>query len=155
MGALLRVPYRMMFPAILIFCAIGVYSINNAPADVIMVATFGLVGYWLIKHDFEPAPMLLGFVLGSADGGKPAPRHADRARRSDHLPDTADLGELLVLAVLLLVLAVLPMIRKKRDEVFVEARRRDNLRIKRRAARCGELRAAQTSNLLGRDGDNG
>ena len=61
---LLRVPYRMLFPAILIFCCIGVYSINNAPADVIMVATFGLVGYWLIKHDFEPAPMLLGFVLG-------------------------------------------------------------------------------------------
>ena len=62
--ALLRVPYRMLFPAILIFCAIGVYSINNAPADVVMVAMFGLVGYWLVKHDFEPAPMLLGFVLG-------------------------------------------------------------------------------------------
>ena len=61
---LLRVPYRMLFPAILIFCAIGVYSINNAPADAIMVATFGLVGYWFVKHDFEPAPMLLGFVLG-------------------------------------------------------------------------------------------
>ena len=61
---LLRVPYRMLFPAILIFCAIGVYSINNAPADAIMVAAFGLFGYWLVKHDFEPAPMLLGFVLG-------------------------------------------------------------------------------------------
>ena len=61
---LLRVPYRMLYPAILIFCCIGVYSINNAPADVIMTAAFGLVGYWLIKHDFEPAPMLLGFVLG-------------------------------------------------------------------------------------------
>ncbi len=61
---LLRVPYRLLFPAILIFCAIGVYSINNAPADVVMVAAFGLVGYWLVKHDFEPAPMLLGFVLG-------------------------------------------------------------------------------------------
>src|SRR5690349_7726988 len=61
---LLRVPYRMLFPAILIFCAIGVYSINNAPADVIMVASFGLIGYWLMKHAFEPAPMLLGYVLG-------------------------------------------------------------------------------------------
>src|SRR4030088_1355794 len=61
---LLRVPYRMLFPAILIFCAIGVYSINNAPADAVMVALFGIIGYWLVKHDFEPAPMLLGFVLG-------------------------------------------------------------------------------------------
>ncbi len=61
---LLRVPYRLLYPAILIFCCIGVYSINNAPADAIMVAAFGLVGYWFVKHDFEPAPMLLGFVLG-------------------------------------------------------------------------------------------
>src|SRR5438132_5085481 len=61
---LLRVPYRMLFPAILIFCSIGVYSINNAPADCIMVAAFGLAGYWLVKCDFEPAPMLLGFMLG-------------------------------------------------------------------------------------------
>src|SRR6266581_3970444 len=49
---LLRVPYRMLFPAILIFCSIGVYSINNAPADCIMVAAFGLAGYWLVKCDF-------------------------------------------------------------------------------------------------------
>src|SRR6187399_1140222 len=62
--SLLRVPYRLLFPAILIFCAIGVYSINNAPADAIMVAVFGFIGYWLVKTDFEPAPMLLGFVLG-------------------------------------------------------------------------------------------
>ena len=61
---LLRVPYRMLYPAILIFCCIGVYSLNNAPVDVMMTAAFGLIGYWLIKHDFEPAPMLLGFVLG-------------------------------------------------------------------------------------------
>ncbi len=54
----------MLYPAILIFCCIGVYSINNAPADVIMTAAFALIGYWLMKHDFEPAPMLLGFVLG-------------------------------------------------------------------------------------------
>src|ERR1700755_895783 len=46
---LLRVPYRMLFPAILIFCAIGVYSVNNAPADAVMVAAFGLVGYFLVK----------------------------------------------------------------------------------------------------------
>src|SRR5262249_37935883 len=61
---LLRVPYRMLFPAIIIFCAIGVYSINNSAFDAVMTALYGVVGYWLVKHDFEPAPMLLGFVLG-------------------------------------------------------------------------------------------
>src|SRR6266480_4856157 len=61
---LLRVPYRLMYPSIVVFCAIGIYSINNAPVDVILAGVFGLVGYWLIKHDFEPAPLLLGMVLG-------------------------------------------------------------------------------------------
>ena len=61
---LLRVPYRLLFPAIIVFCCIGIYSINNSPTDVVISAVFGVVGYWLIKHDFEPAPMLLGFVLG-------------------------------------------------------------------------------------------
>src|SRR5712671_1962444 len=53
---LLRVPYRLMFPSIVVFCAIGIYSINNAPVDVVLAGAFGLLGYWLIKHDFEPAP---------------------------------------------------------------------------------------------------
>src|SRR5213592_2662328 len=61
---LLRVPYRHLFPMIVVFCCIGVYSLNNAPFDVSMTALFGVVGYWLVKHDFEPAPMILGFVLG-------------------------------------------------------------------------------------------
>jgi putative tricarboxylic transport membrane protein len=117
---LLRVPYRMLFPMILIFCAIGVYSINNAPADAIMVASFGLFGYWLVKHDFEPAPMLLGFVLGPLM--EENLRRAMLIARGD--PSTfltrPISGALLALATLLLVLALLPMIRKKRDEVFVE-----------------------------------
>src|SRR6201991_1552118 len=61
---LLRVPYRLLFPSIIVFCCIGVYSINNSPFDVTIAAVFGVIGYCLIKHDFEPAPMLLGFVLG-------------------------------------------------------------------------------------------
>src|ERR1700741_520748 len=61
--SLLRVPYRLLFPAILIFCAIGVYSINNAPTDVVIAAIFGLFGCWLNKHDFEPAPLVLAFLL--------------------------------------------------------------------------------------------
>jgi len=61
---LLQVPYRLLYPSILVFCCIGVYSINNSPYDVLIAGIFGLIGYWLLKHDFEPAPMLLGFVLG-------------------------------------------------------------------------------------------
>ena len=61
---LLRVPYRLLYPSIIVFCCIGIYSINNSPTDVMIAAIFGVIGYWLVKHDFEPAPMLLGFVLG-------------------------------------------------------------------------------------------
>jgi putative tricarboxylic transport membrane protein len=117
---LLQVPYRMMFPAILIFCNIGNYSINNAPFDVGMTAVFALVGYWLIKLDFEPAPMLLGFVLGPLM--EENLRRAMLIARGDPMtflyrPISATL---LAIALLLLVLAVLPMIRSKRDVVFVE-----------------------------------
>ena len=57
-------PYRLLFPSIIVFCCIGIYSINNSPTDVLIVAAFGVFGFWLVKHDFEPAPLLLGFVLG-------------------------------------------------------------------------------------------
>ena len=117
---LLRVPYRMLFPAILIFCCIGVYSINNAPTDVIMTAAFGLVGYWLVKHDFEPAPMLLGFVLGPLM--EENLRRAILIARGDPLTffTRPISGGLLAVAILLLVVAVLPMIRARRAQVFVE-----------------------------------
>ena len=117
---LLRVPYRMLFPAILIFCCIGVYSINNSPTDVIMTATFGLVGYWLVKHDFEPAPMLLGFVLGPLM--EENLRRAILIARGDPLTffTRPISGGLLAVAILLLVVAVLPMIRARRAQVFVE-----------------------------------
>src|ERR1700745_3660088 len=62
--SLLRVPYRLLYPSILVFCCIGVYSINNSPTDVTIAAMFGVIGFWLIKHDFEPAPLVLAFVLG-------------------------------------------------------------------------------------------
>jgi putative tricarboxylic transport membrane protein len=117
---LLRVPYRLLFPMILVFCCIGIYTLNNTPFDVVMTGLFGLLGYWFIKHDFEPAPMLLGFVLG--------PLMEENLRRAMLLargdatvfvtrPISAGL---IALSVLLLVIAVLPMIRGKRDEVFVE-----------------------------------
>src|SRR6187431_1210608 len=61
---LLKVPYRLLFTTILLFCCIGIYSINNNPSDVYFTAFFGFVGYALIRLGLEPAPMLLGFVLG-------------------------------------------------------------------------------------------
>ncbi len=117
---LLRVPYRLLFPAILIFCCIGGYSINNSPFDVVITGVFGLAGYWLMKHDFEPAPMMLGFILG--------PLMEDNLRRA-MLIARGDLtvfltrpvsAGLLAVAAALLVFAVLPMIRRRREHIFVE-----------------------------------
>jgi putative tricarboxylic transport membrane protein len=117
---LLQVPYRFLFPAILIFCSIGVYSINNSPFDCVMTAVFGIVGYWLSKHDFEPAPMLLGFVLGPLM--EENLRRAMLIARGD--PTTFVTrpisGSLIAIAVILVAVAVLPTIARKRDEVFVE-----------------------------------
>jgi putative tricarboxylic transport membrane protein len=117
---LLRVPYRLLAPSIVVFCCIGIYSINNAPADVIMAAVFGLIGYWLIKHDFEPAPALLGFVLGPLM--EENLRRAMLIARGDatvFLTRPISAG-LIAVSVIMLVLAALPMLRKKREEVFVE-----------------------------------
>jgi putative tricarboxylic transport membrane protein len=118
--SLLRVPYRLLYPMILVFCVIGIYSLNNAPFDVILTGLFGLVGFWLIKHDFEPAPMLLGFVLGPLM--EENLRRAMLLARGDatvFLTRPISAG-IIALSTLLLLVAVLPMIRKKRDVVFVE-----------------------------------
>lgn len=120
---LLRVPYRMLFPAILFFCAIGVYSINNQPFDVVLTAFFGLCGYFLLKFGFEPAPMLVAFVLGKIMEEKL--RQAMLLSRGNPMtffdfsnhPISATL---MIFSIGLLVMALLPSIRKKRDEVFVE-----------------------------------
>ncbi|MDB5598058.1 MAG: Tripartite tricarboxylate transporter TctA family [Xanthobacteraceae bacterium] len=118
--SLLRVPYRLLFPSIVVFCCIGIYSVNNSPSDVIIAAVFGLIGYWMVKHDFEPAPMLLGFVLGPLM--EENLRRAMLIARGDPTvfitrPISAGL---IAVATVLLVLALLPTIRKRRDEVFVE-----------------------------------
>ena len=102
------------------FCCIGIYSINNAPTDVMIAALFGVIGYWLVKHDFEPAPMLLGFVLG--------PLMEENLRRAMLIARgdatvfiTRPISSVLLgTSIFLLVLAALPMIRKRREEVFVE-----------------------------------
>jgi putative tricarboxylic transport membrane protein len=120
---LLRVPYRMLFPAILIFCAIGVYSINNQPFDVMLTAFFGVIGYILIKLGFEPAPMLVAFVLGKIMEEKL--RQAMLLSRGNawtflDFNKNPISAVLLVVSLILLVMALTPSLRKKREEVFVE-----------------------------------
>jgi len=117
---LLRVPYRLLYPSIIVFCCIGVYSINNSPFDVTIAAIFGVIGYWLLKHDFEPAPMLLGFVLG--------PLMEENLRRAMLIARgdwtvffTRPISAVLLgIAIFLLIVAAMPKIRRRRDEVFVE-----------------------------------
>jgi len=117
---LLQVPYRLMFPAILIFCCIGIYSVNNQPVDVAFTAMFGLFGYILIKLGFEPAPMLLGFVLGKLMEEKL--RQALIISRGTFMTfiERPISAGLLLVAVAVLVIALLPSMSKKRDEVFTE-----------------------------------
>jgi putative tricarboxylic transport membrane protein len=117
---LLKVPYRLMFPAIVMFCCIGIYSINSLPTDVMFIGFFGLAGYVLIKLGFEPAPLLLGFVLGKLmEENLRRALIISRGNMMTFLEHPVSAG-LLVVALLLLVLALLPAISKGREEVFVE-----------------------------------
>jgi putative tricarboxylic transport membrane protein len=117
---LLKVPYRVLYPAILLFCAIGVYSINNTSFDVAQTAVFGFLGVLFFKLECEPAPLLLGFVLG--------PMMEENLRRAMLLSRGDPMtfltrplsAAMLAAAALLLILIVLPNLRKKREEVFEE-----------------------------------
>jgi putative tricarboxylic transport membrane protein len=117
---LLKVPYRLLYPAILVFCAIGVYSINNNAFDVQITVAFGVLGYVFYKLKCEPAPLILGFILG--------PMMEENLRRAMLLSRgdptvfftrPLSLG-LLVAAVLLVVIVALPAIKKTREEAFQE-----------------------------------
>ncbi len=115
---LLKVPYRLMFPGILIFCCIGIYSINNSPTDVLLAAAFGFLGYCLHKFGFEPAPLLLAFVLGKLLEEKL--RQALILARGDFMTfiERPVSGVLIVLAVIVLALAILPAVRRGRQQAF-------------------------------------
>ena len=117
---LLSVPYRMLYPAILLFCCIGVFSVNNSLFDVFLAVGFGLLGYLFIKLRCEPAPLLLGFVLG--------PLMEENLRRAMLLSRgdatvffTRPLSlTLLLLAVALILVMTLPSIRATREVAFAE-----------------------------------
>ncbi|MBX3624963.1 MAG: tripartite tricarboxylate transporter permease [Rhizobacter sp.] len=117
---LLTVPYRFLFPAITLFCCIGVYTLNNNNFDVYMTAIFAVIGYLFYKLSCEGAPLLLGFILG--------PMMEENLRRalllsrgdwSTFVVRPLSAG-LLIAAVLLVVIVMLPSIKKKREEAFVE-----------------------------------
>ncbi|MCC7325369.1 MAG: tripartite tricarboxylate transporter permease [Burkholderiales bacterium] len=117
---LLMVPYRLLYPAILLFCCIGTYSINNNVFDVYMTVVFGLLGWVFVKLECEPAPLLLGFILG--------PMMEENLRRALLLSRgdptvfvTRPIsGVMLAMAAILLLIIVAPNIRKRREEAFQE-----------------------------------
>jgi putative tricarboxylic transport membrane protein len=117
---LLKVPYRLMFPAILMFCCIGIYSVNSLPTDVMFIGFFGLVGYALVKLGFEPAPLLLGFVLGRLmEENLRRALIISRGELTTFIERPISAG-LLAVALILLVIAFLPAVQKEREEIFVE-----------------------------------
>ncbi|MCC6888402.1 MAG: tripartite tricarboxylate transporter permease [Hyphomicrobiales bacterium] len=117
---LLAVPYRLLYPAILLFCCIGVYSINNNPFDLFQLLVFSALGYLLLKLDCEPAPLILGLVLG--------PMMEEYLRRAllISLGDplvlvTSPLSAAFLLAALVLLLSIaVPAIRAQREAAMTE-----------------------------------
>jgi len=117
---LLTVPYRFLYPAIMVFCCIGLYTLNNNNFDVYMAAGFGIAGYLFMKLGCEPAPLLLGFILG--------PMMEENLRRAlllsrgdwtTFLSRPLSAG-LLIAALLMVVVVSLPSIKAKRQEAFKE-----------------------------------
>jgi len=117
---LLSVPYRILYPAILLFCCIGIYSVNNNTFDIGLTALFGFLGYLFAKLECEPAPLILGFVLG--------PMMEENLRRgmllsrgdpSVFFTRPLSLAFLLMALAMLIVVAV-PAIHRRREEAFQE-----------------------------------
>jgi len=115
---LLSIPYRMLYPAILLFCCVGAFSISNSPVAVLLTVFFGLVGYVCLKVGCEPAPLVLGFVLG--------PLFEENLRRSLLLSRGDPIifiqrpisATLLAITVIMLIVVLAPAIRRGREEVL-------------------------------------
>ncbi len=117
---MLTIPYRHLYPAILVFCCIGVYTVNNTNFDIFMTAIFGIAGYLFFKLGCEAPPLLLGFVLGPMM--EENFRRALLLARGDFtvfLTRPLSLG-LLIAAAALVVIVTLPAVKKTREEAFVE-----------------------------------
>ena len=118
---LLRIPYRILYLVILVFCCIGIYSIQNSAVDIYFAILFAVLGYALTKARCELVPLLLGFILG--------PMLEDNLRRSLLLSGgdatvfmTRPIsGAMLLTAAVLLLVAFVPRIRRRREQVFQES----------------------------------
>jgi putative tricarboxylic transport membrane protein len=115
--SMLKVPYRFLFPAIMAFSAIGIYSVNNSAVEIYLAALFGVLGFVWMRLGFSPAPMLLGFVLG--------PMMEENLRRamlmsrgdlSVFVTRPISLGFIIATVLILIVIAV-PAVRKRRGEI--------------------------------------
>ena len=117
---LLRLPYRLLHPIILLMCCIGVYSLNNSSFDVLLLLVFGLLGYLLLKFGCEPAPLLLGFVLGPLM--EENLRRALLVSRGDPwvFVERPISAVLLAVSALLLLAVLFPALRRKREEALRE-----------------------------------
>ncbi|WP_457300665.1 tripartite tricarboxylate transporter permease [Phyllobacterium sp. P5_D12] len=117
---LLKVPYRWLYPLILVFSCIGIYTVNMSSTDVAFAAFFGLIGYIFLKLDCEPAPFILGFLLGPM-----LEENFRRAMLQSHgdlsVFVTAPLSAIfLAVAFGLMVMMIFPMIRKRKDQAVTE-----------------------------------
>jgi TctA family transporter len=119
-ASLLRVPYRFLYPSIIVFCAIGVYSVNYSVFNVFLAAFFGFVGYFLYKVKCEPAPLLIGFVLG--------PMLEEYLKRTMVISRGDPMvflerpvsAVLLGIALIFLVVMLLPVLRRSKDAALQE-----------------------------------
>jgi TctA family transporter len=117
---LLMIPYHFLYPLILVFCAIGVFSLNNSTFDIYLMALFGILGYVFAKLDCEGAPLLLGFILGPL-----MEEYLRRALIISRGDPTVFLtrpisASMLVLALIAMVIVLRPAVHKKRVEAFQE-----------------------------------
>jgi TctA family transporter len=118
--SLLRIPYRLLFPAIILFCCIGAYASSNSVFSVWLMLGWGALGYFFNKVGVQPAPMVLGFVLGTM--------LEENFRRAMLLSGGDPMvfvqrpisATLLAVAVILLAILIFPAIRRKRQEVLQE-----------------------------------
>jgi putative tricarboxylic transport membrane protein len=115
---MIMVPYRLLYPAILLFCAIGVLSLNNSTFDLNLMVLFGLFGVICAKLDCEPAPLLLGFIIGPMM--EEYLRRAMLLSRADPMVFVTSpiSASMLGLAVVAMVMVMLPSLRKKREVAF-------------------------------------
>jgi putative tricarboxylic transport membrane protein len=117
----LKIPYRVLFPGIILFCCIGAFSVNNSPAEVYLAALFGFFGYFSNKWGCEPGPLLLGFVLGPLmEENLRRAMLISRGDPSVFFTRPISCG-MLVVALALLIIIVAPQVRKKRAEVVYES----------------------------------